>query len=121
MLATISGRTILEEARNPTISVVIKGAGQKMELVGTRSKHARSPPSALSPVKLRQTTHETLCADVPNLTLLKSLRIGSCGVATSRHCVANLYEGELQQSKYVLVPGCNWYRNWNSGSIMELQ
>ncbi len=32
-----------------------EGAGQKMELTGTRPTHARAPPGAPSPVKLRQT------------------------------------------------------------------
>ncbi len=31
-------------------------AGQKMELAGTRPTHARAPPGAPSPVKLRQTS-----------------------------------------------------------------
>ncbi len=45
-------------------------------------------------------THETLFADVPNLSIenatKKCLRIGSYGVAIGPHCVANLYKGELQ-------------------------
>ncbi len=32
-----------------------EGAGQKMELAGTRPTHARAAPGAPSPVKLRQT------------------------------------------------------------------
>ncbi len=32
-----------------------EGAGRKMELAGTRPTHARAPPGAPSPVKLRQT------------------------------------------------------------------
>ncbi len=55
MLATITGRTIQEEARNPTVKRNDEGAGQKMELAGTRPTHARAPPGAPSPVKLRQT------------------------------------------------------------------
>ncbi len=45
----------LEEARNPTIKRSDQGAGQKMELAGTRPTHARAPPGAPSPVKLCQT------------------------------------------------------------------
>ncbi len=32
-----------------------EGAGQKMELAGTRPTHARAPPGAPSPVTLRET------------------------------------------------------------------
>ncbi len=55
MLATITGRTIQEEDRNPTINVVTKAAGQKMELAGTRPTHARAPPGTPSPGNLCQT------------------------------------------------------------------
>ncbi len=52
-------------------------------------------------LKCVKPTHETLFADVPNLsienaTTVKCLRIGSCRVAIGPHCVANLYQGELQ-------------------------
>ncbi len=46
-----------------------------------------------------QPTHETLFADVPNLSIenaTKCLRIGSYGVAIGPRCAANLYKGELQ-------------------------
>ncbi len=33
---------------------------------------------------------------IENATVLKCLRIGSCGIAIGPHCVANLYQGELQ-------------------------
>ncbi len=44
-------------------------------------------------------THETLFADVPNLSIenaTKMSKVGSCGVAIGPYCVANLYQGELQ-------------------------
>ncbi len=53
-VAEILNSPIQEEARNPTIKRSDEGAGQKMELAGTRPKHARAPPGATSPVKLRQ-------------------------------------------------------------------
>ncbi len=44
-------------------------------------------------------THETLSQTYQikvSRTQQKCLRIGSYGVAIGRHCVANLYKGELQ-------------------------
>ncbi len=71
-----------------------------MELAGTRPTHARAPPGAPVLLNCVRTTHETLFADVPNLSIenakKKCLRIGSYGVAIGPHCVANLYKGELQ-------------------------
>ncbi len=55
ILGTITGRTIREETRNPTIKVVDEGAGQKMELAGTRPTHDRSTAWCAKSVKLRQT------------------------------------------------------------------
>ncbi len=65
MLATITGRTIQEEARNPTINVVMKARDRRWKLAGTRPTHARAPPGAPSPVKTASDLpHETLFADV---------------------------------------------------------
>ncbi len=55
MLAAITGRTIQEEARNPTINAVMKARDRIWELTETRSTHARAPPGAPIPDKLRQT------------------------------------------------------------------
>ncbi len=65
-------------------------------LAGTRPIHARAPPGAPSPVKLR---HETLSQNVPNLSIENATKMSkdrSYGVAIGPHCVANLYKGELQ-------------------------
>ncbi len=78
-----------------------EGAGQKMELAGTRATHARAPPGALSHVKLtsdlltRRFSQTYQILRIENATK-KCLRIGSYGEAIGRHCVANLYKGELQ-------------------------
>ncbi len=60
MLATITGRTIDEEARNPTNKRSDEGPGQKMELAGARPTHARAPPGAPSLLNCVGPTHETL-------------------------------------------------------------
>ncbi len=72
-----------------------EGAGQKMELAGTRPTHARAPPGAQSPVKLRQTyprdAFRKHTKSKYRERYKKCLRIGSCGVAIGPYCVANLY------------------------------
>ncbi len=62
-----------------------------MELAEARPTHARAPPGAPSPVKLRQTYPRDAFREVSK-TLQTCLRI----VAIGPHCVANLYKGELQ-------------------------
>ncbi len=80
--------------------LLTEGAGQKMGLAGTRPTHARAPPGAPSPVKLRQTCSRDAfrrrTKSKYRKTLQTCLRIGSYGVAIGPHCVANLYKGELQ-------------------------
>ncbi len=55
MLATITGRTIQEEARNPTINVVMRPGTEDGAGWDTSYACQRVPPGAQSPVKLRQT------------------------------------------------------------------
>ncbi len=71
-----------------------------MELAGKCPTRAKAPPGALRHVKsasilLTRRFSPTYKTKVSK-TLLKCLRIGSCGVAIGPHCVANLYQRELQ-------------------------
>ncbi len=70
---------------------------QKVELAGARPTHARAPPGAPSPVKLRQTYSQDAfrrrTKSKYRESYKKCLRIGSYGAAISPHCVANLYKG----------------------------
>ncbi len=69
MLATITGRTIQEEARNPTINVVIKARDRRWSWLGhvlRMPEHRLVRQVLLNCVK---PSHETLFADVPNLSI----------------------------------------------------
>ncbi len=69
MLATITGRTIQEEARNPTINVVMKARDRGWSWLGhvlRMPEHRLVRQVLLNCVK---PTHETLFADVPNLSI----------------------------------------------------
>ncbi len=69
MLATITGRTIQEEARNPTINVVMKAQDRTRSLLGRvllMPEHRLVRKVLLNYVK---PTHETLFADIPNLSI----------------------------------------------------
>ncbi len=74
MFVTITSRTIQEEARNPTIDVVMK-RGQKMELAGTCPTHARAPLVRQVLLNCVKPTHETLFAGVPNLSIETLLNV----------------------------------------------
>ncbi len=69
MLATITGRTMEEEARNPTIHVVMKARDRRWSWLG----HVLSMPEhrLLRKVLLNcvKPTHETIFADVPSLSI----------------------------------------------------
>ncbi len=67
MLATITGRTIQEEARNPTINLVMKARDRRWSWLGhvlRMPKHRLVRQVLLNRVKH---THETLFVDVQNL------------------------------------------------------
>ncbi len=69
MLATITGRTIQEEARNPTKNVLMKARDRKWNWLGhvlRKPEHRVVRQVLLNCVK---PTHETLFADVPNLSI----------------------------------------------------
>ncbi len=69
MLARITGRTIVEEARNPTINVVLKARDRRWSWLG----HVlRTPEHHLVRKVLShgvKPTHETLFEDFPNLNV----------------------------------------------------
>ncbi len=69
MLATITGRTIQEEAQNPTINVVTKARDRRWSWLGhvlRMPEHRLVRQVLLNCVK---PTHETIFADVPNLSI----------------------------------------------------
>ncbi len=69
MLAAITGRTIQEESRNPTINVVMKALDGRWSWLGhvlRMPEHRLVRQVMLNCVK---PTHETLFADVPNLSI----------------------------------------------------
>ncbi len=69
MLATITARTIQEEARNPTISVVMKARDRRRSWLGhvLRMPEHRLVRQVL--LNCVEPTQETLFADVPNLSI----------------------------------------------------
>ncbi len=71
MHATITGRTIQEEARNPTINVVMKAWDRRWSWLG-HVLRKRMPENGLVRQVLSncvKPTHETLFADVPILSI----------------------------------------------------
>ncbi len=99
MLATITGRTIQQEARNPTINAVMKARDRRWSWLGHVLRMPETP-GAPSPVKLRRTYTRDAVRRRTNYKYRerykKCPRIDSYGVAIGPHCVANLYKGELQ-------------------------
>ncbi len=69
MLATITGRTIQEEARNRTINVAMKARDRRWSWLGhvLRMPEHRLVRQVL--LNCVRPTHETLFADVPNLSI----------------------------------------------------
>ncbi len=68
-LATITGRTIQEEARNTTINVVMKARDRRWSWLGhvlCMPEHRLVRQVLLNCIR---PTHETLFADVPNLSI----------------------------------------------------
>ncbi len=75
MLATITGRTIQEEARNPTINEVMKARDRRWSRLGhvlRMPEHRLVHQVLFNCVK---PTHETLFADVTNLSIEKSTKM----------------------------------------------
>ncbi len=75
MLATITGRTIQKEARNPTINVVMKARNRRWSWLGhvlRMPEHRLVRQVLLNCVK---PTHETLFADVLNLSIENSTKM----------------------------------------------
>ncbi len=89
MLATVTGRTMQEEARNPTINVMMKARDRRWSWLGhvLRVPEHRLVRQVL--LNCVRPTHETRFADVPNISIENSTKM-------SKDCVANLYKGELQ-------------------------
>ncbi len=69
MLATITGRTIQEEARNLTINIVMKAHDRRWSWLGhvLRMPEHRLVRQVL--LNCVRPTHETLFADLPNLSM----------------------------------------------------
>ncbi len=79
MLATIMGRTIQEEARNPTINVVMKARDRRWSWLGhvlRMPEHRLVRQVLLNCIK---PTHETLFADVPNLSIENATKMSKDG------------------------------------------
>ncbi len=99
LLATITGRIVKEEARNPTINVVTKSRDRRWSWLGRVLRipeHRLVRQVLLNCVKL---THETLFADVPNPSIENATKMPKDRKLSSPHCVARLYKGELQKRK----------------------
>ncbi len=75
MLARITGRTIAEEARNPTINVVLKARDRRRSWLGhiLRMPEHRLVRRVL--LKCVKPTHETLFPYVPNLNVDHAIRM----------------------------------------------
>ncbi len=75
MLATSTGRTIQEEARNPTINVVMKARDRRWSWLGhvLRMPEDRLVREVL--LNCVKPTHEMLFADVPNLSIENSTKM----------------------------------------------
>ncbi len=79
MLATITGRTIQDEAQNPTKNVVMKARDRRwswLEHVLRMPEHRLARPVLLNCVK---PTHKTLLADVPNLSIENATKMSKDG------------------------------------------
>ncbi len=99
MLETITGRTIQEEARNPTVNVVMKAHDRRWSWLGhvLRMPEHRLVRQVL--LHCVRPTHETLFADVPNLSIENATNMSKdrkLWSSNQPHWVANLYKGELQ-------------------------
>ncbi len=75
MLERITGITIAEEARNPTVNVVLKARDRRWSWLG-HVLHMSEHRLVLRVLRnCAKITHETLFADIPNLNVDYAIRM----------------------------------------------